>query len=146
MRVFLDTSVLLPAFLGEHPDHAACFHLLLQSQPTHAFCAAHTLAELYSTLTRMPPPYRAQPQQAILMIETAEKHLTPIALVTDEYRQALQDASRRGIAGGTVYDFLIAACALKIGVDIIYTRNLKHFQQFGVELAAKIRAPETAQQ
>ena len=80
------------------------------------------------------------------MIETAENHLTFVALVADEYRQALREASSRGIAGGTVYDFLIAACALKIGADIIYTRNLKHFQQFGTELSAKIRTPETAQQ
>jgi predicted nucleic acid-binding protein len=145
LRVFLDTSVLLPAFLGEHPDHVACFHLLLQSQPAHAFCAAHTLAELYSTLTRMPAPHRALPQQAILMIETAENHLTSVTLVADEYRQALREASSRCIAGGTVYDFLIAACALKIGADIIYTRNVKHFQQFGTELSAKIRTPETAQ-
>jgi len=78
------------------------------------------------------------------MMETAENHLTPVALAADEYRQTLREASRRGIAGGTVYDFLIAACALKIGVDVIYTRNLKHFQQFGAELAAKLRTPEIA--
>lgn len=78
------------------------------------------------------------------MIEAAESHLVSVTLGADEYRLALRDASSRGIAGGTVYDFLIARCALKVGADVLYTRNLKHYQQFGDELSAKLRTPEMA--
>ena len=50
--------------------------------------------------------------------------------------------SALGIDGRTLYDYLIAFCALKAGADVIYTWNLKHFQQFGPEILGRLQSPQ----
>lgn len=140
---FLDTSVLVPAFLTEHPHHAASRSALRQCRPETAACAGHSLEEFYATLTRLPVPYRASPEQVLLFVENIEQHLTVVSLTPEEYRAALRSATAARIAGGTLYDFLIASCALKLGAQIIITWNTKHYQLFGNEIEAKLRTPET---
>ncbi len=67
--------------------------------------------------------------------------MTPVALTESEYGAAIEDAASVGIAGGAIYDFLIARCALKAEVDVIYTWNLKDFLRFGGGIAEKVRTP-----
>ena len=55
MKAFFDTSVLVPVFYGDHEHHTASLSLFLQFTKDDACCGAHTLVEIYSTLTRMPP-------------------------------------------------------------------------------------------
>jgi predicted nucleic acid-binding protein len=44
--------------------------------------------------------------------------------------------------GGTVYDALLARCALKVRAEVLYTWNVKHFQQLGLEeIVKRIRTP-----
>jgi len=140
---FLDTSTLVAAFLTEHPHHAASRNELRRCSPETAACAGHSLAEFYATLTRLPAPHRASPEQVMLFIENIEQHLAVVSLTPEEYRAALHSAAAAGIAGGTLYDFLIARCALKAGAGIISTWNTKHYQLFGTDIAAKLRLPES---
>ena len=65
-----------------------------------------------------------------------------IALDENEYFQALSSLSSSGITGGTVYDGLLAQCALKAKVDIIYTWNVRHFQLLGPEIEKCLRTPQ----
>jgi hypothetical protein len=48
-----------------------------------------------------------------------------------------------GIVGGTLYDALIAACALQSAADRIYRWNTKHFQRLGPQVAARLTTPST---
>ena len=64
-----------------------------------------------------------------------------IALDPEEYRAAIGDAAAEDISGGTVYDALIARCALKSKATVIYTWNLKHFRRVGPEVASRARTP-----
>jgi predicted nucleic acid-binding protein len=34
------------------------------------------------------------------------------------------------VAGGAIYDALLAGCALKAKAEILYTWNVRHFQRF----------------
>ena len=54
MKGFLDTSVLVPVFYGDHVHHEASLAIFLQFDKSSGCCGAHSLAEVYSTLTRMP--------------------------------------------------------------------------------------------
>jgi predicted nucleic acid-binding protein len=136
---FLDTSVLVPLFLKDHPHHARSLKLFLQCNPDNAGCAAHSLLETYSTLTRIPLPYRATPAEAILLVRTVFDRLKPIGLDPVEYLTALEDASSLAVVGGAVYDFLIYRCALKANAVTLYTWNLRHYSRFGPGIS---RVPE----
>jgi predicted nucleic acid-binding protein len=141
MRYFFDTSVLVPAFVDVHPRHEASLALFLRADKKHAFCAAHSLAEVYSTLTRLPGESRASAAEAILFLENMAERLTFIALDVAEYWTAIANCAALGVIGGTVYDALLAHCALKAKADIIYTWDLGHFHRLGSDVAKRVRTP-----
>ena len=68
MKAFIDTSVLIAAFHTFHRHHQPSFALLRSSHKKNACCGAHSLAEVYATLTSMPPPHRASGDHALLFI------------------------------------------------------------------------------
>jgi len=141
MRCFFDTSVLVPAFVDEHPHHEASLAVFLRADKKHASCAAHRLAEVYSTLTRLPGKHRASATEAMLFLENMAERLTFISLDGAEYWTAIANSAATGIVGGTIYDALLAHCALKARVEVIYTWDLGHFQQLGSEVAKRLRTP-----
>jgi predicted nucleic acid-binding protein len=71
MRIFLDTSVLVASIVRQHREHERSFALLdrVQSGRDQGVISAHSLAETYATLTKLPPPFRHSPEQALLSIE-----------------------------------------------------------------------------
>lgn len=138
MKAFLDTSILVPVFLTHHQHHQASLDIFLRCTKFESCCAAHSLAELYATVTRL-PKYRVSSEQAMLILGEVRARLTLVALDEVEYYAAIEQASIRGITGGTIYDALVASCAQKAGAEILYTWNLRHFHQF--EIAERVRTP-----
>jgi predicted nucleic acid-binding protein len=86
--------------------------------------------------------HRATPDEALLFLSDVRERLTLVTLDQEECFGVLKSASASGISGGAVYDALIARCALKGKVDVIYTWNVKHFNRPGMELASRVRSPE----
>ena len=141
MRYFFDTSVLVPAFIDQHRHHEASLKAYLEADKKRDCCGAHSLAEVYSTLTRMPASHRASPDQAMLFLEDMARRLTFIALNIGEYWDAIADAAASGVVGGLTYDALLARCALKAKAETILTWNAGHFQQLGGKVARLIKTP-----
>jgi predicted nucleic acid-binding protein len=141
VRHFFDTSVLVPVFIDQHIHHEASLRAYLKADKKHDCCGAHSLAEVYSTLTRLPPSHRASADQAMLFLEDMERRMTFIALDAEEYWAAIADAATTGVVGGLTYDALLGRCALKARAETIYTWNVGHFQQLGTNVARLIRTP-----
>lgn len=141
MKLFFDTSVLVPVFISDHVHHQASFALLEGASRRACFCSAHSLVEVFSSLTRMPRQYRTRPEEALLFLETVTNRVTSVALDADEYWSVLKGCGDLGVAGGAVYDALIAHCAVKIGADVLYTWNLQHFHRLGTDVAHRVRTP-----
>lgn len=141
MKWFFDTSALYPVFIDDHAHHEASLAAYLRADQSHAACAAHSLAELYATLTSMPGPNRLSADQVLRILDDIRERITVIALDPEEYRSAIGDAAAEDILGGTVYDALIARCVLKSKATVIYTWNLKHFRRVGPEVARRARTP-----
>ncbi len=141
MKAFLDTSVLVPVALGDHEHHEACLDLFIRYPKADACCAAHSLAEVYSVLTKLPGKHRIAPDQAMLFVTNLRERLTVVSLTGDEYAQALANAAVLGIIGGTVYDLLLAECALKAKAGTIYTSNLRHYSLCGPEVQRRLASP-----
>lgn len=139
--IFLDTSVLIAVAQVSHERHKASLELWNGCERRDTAISVHTLAELYNTLTGMPPALRLRPRDAVLAIETFLQRLTPIALTPEEYVVALRRTAEAGLTGGIVYDALLLECARKCEAEAIYTWNLRHFRAAAPDLAERIVSP-----
>jgi predicted nucleic acid-binding protein len=54
---------------------------------------------------------------------------------------AIASAVAQGVVGGTIYDALLARCALKANATTIYTWDLNHFRLLGPEVARRAQIP-----
>ena len=141
MKGFFDTSALVPVFYGDHAHHKPSFDRFLQFDRATGCCGAHSLAEVYSTLTRMPGKHRISAEQAMLFIGSIRERLTIVALSGDEYADALQAASALGIVGGGIYVAMSAHCAMKARAEVIFTWNARHYGLCGKEVVDLLRTP-----
>ncbi len=121
MEAFLDASVLVATFYGEHEHHGPSIRVFLGQKKSTGCTAAHCLAETYSVVTGMLGKDRASPHEALLFLNDVRDRLTLVALDEAEYFTVLEGAAADGIAGGATYDALIARCALKADAQILYT-------------------------
>jgi predicted nucleic acid-binding protein len=126
---FLDTGILVGALLGKHPEHAACRAALEESEAP--FTDAHALAETFATLTGF---YKVPVAAASELTLALKSILTVEALPLADYEKAIDEAPRRGVMGGGIYDSLHATFARRKGANRIITRNPSHFVHTAPEL------------
>ena len=141
MKAFLDTSVLVAAFYGDHEHHDPSIELFLRYRKHEACCAVHSLAEVYASLTGMPGKNRATPDEAMLFLGNVRDRLSLVALTEAEYFETVEASAAAGVTGGGIYDAVLAHCALKAGARTIYTWNVKHFKRLGPEIAKRVATP-----
>jgi predicted nucleic acid-binding protein len=141
MKGFFDTSVLVPLFYRDHVHHSPSQEPFIQFNQSTGCCGAHSLAEVYATLTRMPGKRRISGEQAMLFIGNIRERLSIVALNGEEYADALQASVGRGIIGGAIYDAMLAHCAIKSKAQTIYTWNTRHYMLCGREVAGRLRTP-----
>jgi len=139
----LDTSCLVAAACGWHRHHDATRREIGRRDAAgeKLVLAAHSLAEAFSVLTRLPEPHRLRPEDALALIEANWGKTRLVALEAPDYRAALRRCRDVGIGGGAVYDALIAACAVKARVRTLVTWDLEGFERF-LEDEPVVRAPE----
>ena len=111
------------------------------ASPRNAACAAHSLAEVYATLTRYPGKQRLSAEAAALLVQEIEYRLALVWLDSGEYRAAIRRIATLGIVGGAVYDGLVAACALKAEAAHLYTWNTRHFDLLGADIQKLVTVP-----
>jgi len=80
-------------------------------------------------------------EQTLLFLDEINDRLRTVVLDSEEYRSTIADAAAEGLVGGTIYDALIARCAIKARAEIIFTWNIDHFRRLGPEVAKKLRTP-----
>ncbi len=137
-RFLCDTSGLVAAVCSWHEHHERTRAELERRAEGDAqlVLAAHSLAETYSVLTRLPTPGRLEAKDAIALIEANWRDTPVVHLTARETWGALREAERRGATGGRTYDVLIATAALKAGASTILTWNLRDFAIFADEIEA----------
>ena len=141
MKWFFDTSVLVPAFVEEHVHHERSLAAFLRADKKTGCCSAHSLIEFYAVVTRLPGRDRISSDQVLLLVQNIRDRLAIISLSSEDYFAVLERIAAARVFGGTVYDILLAHCALKASAQILYTWNARHFQQFGDEIATIVRTP-----
>lgn len=145
MKVFCDTNLLVAAFREDHPQHEAARPVIerVKAGKDAGFVAAHSLAETYAVLTRLPGAAQVAPTVAWQLIsENVLKGFTIVTLTAKEYAEAIKTAAENGVEGGKTYDALLLSAAAKSGADRILTFNVRHFQTLAdPDLRSRIAAP-----
>jgi predicted nucleic acid-binding protein len=141
IATFLDTSVLIAASDTADPRHPSSRSLLAAATPATAACGAHTLAEVYAVLSRLPGGKKARPDLAGLLVEQIAARMTVVPLSTEDYVATLRETARMGLSGGIVFDALLLACARKVRAERIYTWNVRHFRMVAPDLTDRIVTP-----
>lgn len=140
----LDTSCLVAAVCEWHRDHEATRKEIERRTAAGetTTLAAHSLAEAYSVLTRLPEPHRLRPEDALAVLEANWGQTRLVALGAADYRSTLRRCRDAGIGGGAVYDALIASCARKARVATLVTWDLGSYERF-LEDEPAVRTPES---
>jgi predicted nucleic acid-binding protein len=135
-----DTSCIVAAVCAWHPHHepAASEIERRMEMGEPMILAAPAVVESYAVLTRLPPPHRISPGDALALLEAGFMDVgRTLALEADGYRTLLRAAPEAGIAGGRTYDAVIAACAVAGSAETLLTFNAAHFSSLplsGVEI------------
>jgi predicted nucleic acid-binding protein len=128
-----DTSVIVAAVCSWHVHHVNALEAVEDrlSRRERMVLAGATLVEAYSVLTRLPPPYRLAPADASRLVdENFVRGFTCVTLGAEHYRRLLRAAPADGIAGGRVYDAVIAECARRAHARTLITFDASHFASF----------------
>jgi toxin FitB len=126
----LDTSFLVPLLLTSHEWHGATVRAYqkLFEDGSRLALAPHAILETYSVLTRLPAPYRLRPADAYrLLSENFESSAIVPALTRDSLWPLIARCSESAIAGGRLYDSLIASSAREAGAQLLFTYNAEDF-------------------
>ena len=145
MNIFFDTTVLVAASSESHPHHTQAFPALkkVAAGQDVGFISAHSIAEVYASLTRLPVEPRIHSVEAARIItENLLPHFKVLPIETEDYLEALHIVRDGAWVGAKIYDALLLRCASKCNVDRIYTFNLRDFRLLAPsELYDKISAP-----
>ena len=113
MTVAIDTSVAVPLLVRSHHDHAA---VVRWWDGQEIALSGHALAETFSVLTRLPGDARLAPADAARLLNA--RLGSPLLLSSARARKLPETLSRLGIAGGAVYDALVALAAKEHGAAL----------------------------
>lgn len=109
----VDTSVAVPLLVQTHAAHAT---VVRWWDGREVALSGHALVETYSVITRLPGDLRLAPADAARLI--AERFAEPLVLRPETARRLPDLLARLGIAGGAVYDALVALAAVEHGADL----------------------------
>ncbi len=101
-----DSSVAVAALDGTHVFHEPWRAAVLRRHPD---LAGHAAFETYAVLTRLPLPLRLSPRQVSAVL--AQAFPGSCALTPDETGHLLGRLGDLGLAGGSVFDALVAEAA-----------------------------------
>lgn len=126
----VDTSVVVAGFASWHEAHQVAAAALARRPRI----PAHVLVEAYSVLTRLPPPHRATADLVVAFL--AQRFPEPPLVLPARAHVALVGASAaNGLAGGAIYDALIAATVGHAGATLL-TRDRRAravYDRMGIE-------------
>jgi predicted nucleic acid-binding protein len=144
VRILFDTSMLVAAVVEGHPAHALALPWLqrVKDKADAGIVAAHSLAEMYAILTRLPvrPPISPEMAREVITVNVLDT-CEVVALSAADYVTLLNHLTGLKITGGAVYDALLLHAAWKADVDQVVTLNAHDFRRVYPAFADKIVSP-----
>ena len=145
MKVFFDTTVLVAASERAHPHFPQAKSVLLRvaRAEERGFVGAHSIAEVFAALTRLPVQPRVHPAEAMrIVVDNILPHFEIVSLGVDDYVATLGQTASGGWIGAKIYDALLVRCAAKCEAERVYTLNVTDFRRLASPaLQSKICSP-----
>jgi predicted nucleic acid-binding protein len=113
VTVAVDTSVAVPLLVRSHQHHADVVRWWDGQELT---LSGHALPETYSVLTRLPGDARLSAPDAARLLDA--RFTTPLTLSGQAAREVHATLNGLGVAGGAVYDALVALAAKEHGMAL----------------------------
>ena len=130
-------------FLGKQTDQfGESLNRQVRSGSIQGYVGMHSMAELYSVLSKLPLTEKIQPALAQTLIVTNLESWVKVSLDFDDYCAAIDRVTQSRMVSGAIFDALIAQAALKAEVDRILTFNVKDFSRLGDEVSQLVQVPE----
>lgn len=128
--IALDSSVAVAGFGPWHEHHTQARKILAGAPRI----PAHAALETYSVLTRLPEPFRAEPQLVADYLHQTFPDRGHLLLDAAEYAALPTRLAALGIGGGAVYDALIGLTAASAGAELVTfdRRALPNYERCGV--------------
>ena len=130
-QILIDTSVAVALVVADHEHHFATIGAIGDRQ---LGLAGHAAFETFSVLTRLPPPARRPPHVVARLL--ADNFPQNRFLSPDRAAVLIEAIGKAGIAGGSVYDALVAATAIEHGLKLATRdqRALVTYRALGVDV------------
>lgn len=128
--LLMDTSA---AIAVVDPDHVGHDAVRDRVRGHRLGLAGHAEFETFSVLTRLPGAKRVAPAAAIRLIQVGFPETRHLSRTATE--GLLAELGRRGVAGGAVYDALVAATAEEHGMPLVSRdiRAMATYRAMGIE-------------
>lgn len=125
----VDTSAAVPLVLADHADHAETTRALAGRR---LGLAGHAAFETFSVLTRLPAPSRRRPEQVSRLLAVSFPGTCHLSAAGAHALAA--ELAAVGLAGGQVYDALVAAAAREHDLVLVTRdrRALDTYRALGV--------------
>jgi predicted nucleic acid-binding protein len=120
MKPYWDSSALVECFVD--PE------LRIRLSREGGLTRTHSLAEIFSALTKGNLTIRVEASAAARMLTDIARHLEFVDLSSIEVLHAHEQTRRRGVRGGRVHDFLHAVAAEKAKASLLLTADENDFE------------------
>lgn len=129
--LLVDTSVAVAFVAADHEHHRATYEALSDRE---LGLAGHAAFEMFSVLTRLPTPLRRTPATVSRLLAVNFPHSR---FLSPQYaEELLTQLAGHGIAGGSVYDALVAATAIEHRMTLATRdrRALDTYRELGAQV------------
>ena len=130
MKAYWDSSALVAALHDQN--------LRDQIRPRVAVTRPHSLAEVFSTLTKG-VNFRYPAADAAKILADLKSDLDFVELTAEDTVRTINEASNHGVRGARIHDLMHATAAVKAGAEILLTLDTAGFSD--LRHAIKIQAP-----
>ena len=144
MRALYDSSALVALYVEAHPRHQVMIdtHLDLLNDEGEFYICAHSLAELYSTITKGVSYLNFSPVMAETLIqETIMPLFQVVELDKVDYLAVINFLKKHNLRGGIIYDALIARASANVEAASLVTFNIKDFKRIRALTTAGMLEP-----
>lgn len=134
--IAVDSSVVIAGLLSWHEFHPRAVHALENAiAGRRLLIPLPVLVESYSVLTRLPSPHRLRPEIARELLHDSFAGARVVGLPPRRAWKFLLDCVSSAVAGGRVYDAVIASAAIEARARELLTFNPRDFEVFSDRIA-----------
>jgi predicted nucleic acid-binding protein len=139
--IALDTNIVIAALMSwhEHHERAAAAVEKAMTSRLGAVIPLHVFVEAYAVLTRLPPPYRLAPRDALVLLRENFESTRVAPLPVSELWALLDHLAEANLGGGVTYDAAILASAESAGATVLMTMNARDYERLSPRI--RIESP-----